>query len=962
MKLIYKTTVILLFILLNCPAHASSLQLSKEEQAWLKENKTIRISGPQAFPPFQYIDNDGTFKGMASDYIFYIAKMVGLEVEVIKKQPWPEILKKIENKDIDVLTCAAVTSERSNFLNYSKPHLSFPLIIISRNDAPFISGLQSLHNKVIAVTRKNSTVEWLKRDKINAVFHYVNSPLEALKEVSIGNADVAVENLAAATFLIEKNGLANLKIAAPTSYGNYALSVAVRKDWPELVSIFDKGLATISPEKHNEIRQRWITVRYEHGLISLKNIIKWLWLTGGITILLLSVFYFWNRKLKKEINERRQAEEAVQASEKKYKSTLNGLLVGVVVHAKDTSVLISNPQASNILGLTYEQMSGKKAIDPAWNFVHEDSTIMKVVDYPVTKVVSTEKPLHDYVIGINRPDKDQVTWVIVNANPVFSSDSKLDKIIVNFADITANKQAEIELHESERKYKKLVKNIPGMIYRANPDWSVEISSGLETFSGYTVSELNSKEKHWLSLIHPDDIEKVFNEATALTTEQIGLSQQYRIIPKHGSVRWIEDHKTSSFSSEGEFLGVDGVAFDITERKTAENERNILIAKLHQAQKVEAIGMMAGSVAHDLNNILSGIVSYPEILLMQISEDSPLRKPLESIHQAGVNAAKVVADLLTVARGVASNKAICNLNSIADEYFRSPEFRNLKSRFPKVIFEMDCTDPVLNMICSEIHVKKALMNLVINATESVEVDGTVVIKTSNCNLEKCVINHQDLDGGNYVRLTVEDNGPGISSSDIEHIFEPFYSKKTKGFSGTGLGLAIVWNTMLDHLGAVNVVSGSWGIRFELYFPATQEFISADEDSTGGRDLFGDGERILVVDDDSQQRDIASQILRAFKYQVQTAVSGEEAVAILKEQTVDLLVLDMIMKPGISGRETYRQVIAIHPNQKAVIVSGFSDDDDVRHTLQMGASKFLQKPYAQKQLGQAVKNVLTRDFIL
>jgi PAS domain S-box-containing protein len=151
-----------------------------------------------------------------------------------------------------------------------------------------------------------------------------------------------------------------------------------------------------------------------------------------------------NKRLSAEIGERRFVEESLRASEKEYRSTLNDLLVGVVVHASDTSILLSNREAENILGLTYEQLSGKKTIDPEWNFVHEDSTIMKVEQYPVSKVFSTKKQLHDYVVGIKRPDRDYVTWVIVNAIPVFSKDSELEKVIVNFIDITALKQAEEE--------------------------------------------------------------------------------------------------------------------------------------------------------------------------------------------------------------------------------------------------------------------------------------------------------------------------------------------------------------------------------------------------------------------------------------------------------------------------------------------------------------------------------------
>ncbi len=323
LKLIIKTTLFLLCLLVvHDTAHALQIQLLPEEQEWIKENKTIRVSGPRAFPPFQYIDKEGSFKGMASDYILVIAEMVGLKIEFVKELPWPEVLDKIKNKEIDVLSCVAKTSERENFLIYTKPHLSFPLIIISRKDAPFMSGLESLYHKRIAIIRKNSSYDWLQRDNIDIVPHFVESPFEALKAVSLGHADATIRNLAAATYLIEKNGLANLKIAAPTSYGNYNLSIAVRKDWPELAGILEKGLSALDRKKKNEIRQKWIAVRYEHG-IRTKDIVKWILLISSIAGLIIGLFYIWNRTLAKEIHERKKAEAEKEVLIKNLKMALD---------------------------------------------------------------------------------------------------------------------------------------------------------------------------------------------------------------------------------------------------------------------------------------------------------------------------------------------------------------------------------------------------------------------------------------------------------------------------------------------------------------------------------------------------------------------------------------------------------------------------------------------------------------
>ena len=297
----------LLLLTLAGLAPAAVPDLTPEERAWIRAHPVIRISGPQAFPPFQYFDDDGEFKGIASDYLRHIAAMTGLKIEVAAKQPWADILKKVEGREIDLLTCAAITAERASYLAYTQPYLSFPLVIVSRKDAPFISGVESLQDQRLAVTRKNSTIEWLQQDRIRVVPRYVDSPLKGLQEISLGRADVAIENLATATYLIEKHGLANLKIAAPTSYEQYALAIAVRRDWPQLVGILNKGLAALPQEKHNEIRQKWIPVRYEHGL-GVRDIVAWAGLVGAIAAILLAVSYFWNKRLVQEIRRRRRAE------------------------------------------------------------------------------------------------------------------------------------------------------------------------------------------------------------------------------------------------------------------------------------------------------------------------------------------------------------------------------------------------------------------------------------------------------------------------------------------------------------------------------------------------------------------------------------------------------------------------------------------------------------------------------
>ena len=396
--------------------------------------------------------------------------------------------------------------------------------------------------------------------------------------------------------------------------------------------------------------------------------------------------------------------------------------------------------------------------------------------------------------------------------------------------------------------------------------------------------------------------------------------------------------------------------DTTEQKQNAHEKILLEQKLQRAEKMEAIGLLASSVAHDLNNILSGIVAYPELLLMQLAADSNMRKPLLAIQESGNRAAAVVADLLTVARGVASVKEPHDLNTLVQEYLHSPECTQLNSLHPQVLCRCQLDASPSRIQCSPIHIKKVVMNLVTNAAEAIIGNGSVVIATVHQKIDAETGLESNVKAGEYVVLTVRDTGSGISNEDIKHIFDPFYSRKVLGRSGTGLGLSIVWNTVQDHDGVITVTSSNQGTCFTLYFPVSQEPGSELTDTGEEEDLTGHDEHILVVDDEPQLRDIASQILQVLGYRVHSVSSGELAIKFVQENPVDLIVMDMQMEPGMNGRQTYEEIIKLYPGQKAIIASGFSESDDVKAILALGACGFMKKPYSMVQLGQGVKAAL------
>lgn len=400
--------------------------------------------------------------------------------------------------------------------------------------------------------------------------------------------------------------------------------------------------------------------------------------------------------------------------------------------------------------------------------------------------------------------------------------------------------------------------------------------------------------------------------------------------------------------------------DLTEMKRAEDDKNNLKAKLARAEKMESLGLLAGGVAHDLNNVLSGIVSYPDLLLLDLPEDSHLRKPIQAIQNSGNKAAAIVKDLLTLSRRDVGDKKVVNLNKIIQDYLRSPEYQKMISFHPDVLVSFERDRKLLNIKGVSLNLTKAIMNLVTNAAESIKRSGTISITTRNRYINEDNANYQDLNGGHFVSLTISDSGIGIPQKDIERIFEPFYSKKVMGRSGTGLGMTVVWGTVHDHGGHINVESiEGQGTTFRMLFPATMETPALEKASISVDEMMGDGELILVVDDMKEQRELASSILKRLGYRVCLAPNGEKAInLVMNEGGYHLIILDMIMDPGIDGLDTFRKIIEFNPHQKAIIASGYSETRRVEEAKTLGVGAFIRKPYSIEKIGIAVKKEINR----
>jgi signal transduction histidine kinase len=701
--------VILLPVSLCCGAGnttvpSTDIGLTAGEIDWLKAHPVIRLAPDPDFPPFEFFDHDGKYKGIAADFIALIEKKLPLSFEIVRLKTWDQVLEQGKSREIDMFGAAVPTPERLQYMKFTKFFVEFPSVILVRQGEQPALKVDTLEGKHVAVVSGYAAYEYMKRTHPQVHLEVMPGISAGLRQVAFGKVDAMVLNLASASYFIRKDGISNLKIFKDTGFV-YDLSFATRSDQPELNSILDKALATISDEERNRIVSRWISLKSD-GWHTSRNFFIAL---AAVSLLLLLLF----------------------------------------------------------------------------------------------------------IIG------------------------------------------------------------------------------------------------WIWLLR----KKVAERTIALERE-------------------------------------------LQERILAEKEKKELQQEVHRAKKMEALGLLAGGVAHDLNNILTGIVGYPDLILPGLDPQSRMYKQVEAMQRSGKQAVAVVADLLTITRGTASVKEPIDINQAVMDYLHSPEYRKLIEHFPDIEVRRNLGTGLPCLLGSEIHIRKTIMNLVINGLEAMkDCPGVLTIATKACEVGNDCLEDEDVASGKYVVMSIADTGYGIAEQDLERIFEPFFSRKKMARSGTGLGLAVVWNTVRDHDGFIRVTSDDSGTTFTLNFPAVSETVAQVRDLPTVAELQGRGEKILIVDDEEQVRALALDMLAQLGYTPVEVSSGEDAVRYLRDKQVDLVLLDMIMDPGMDGLDTYKEIIKRNPEQRAVIASGYAENSMVREALSLGVGEYIRKPYSIETLGQVLRRVLS-----
>jgi two-component system, cell cycle sensor histidine kinase and response regulator CckA len=497
--------------------------------------------------------------------------------------------------------------------------------------------------------------------------------------------------------------------------------------------------------------------------------------------------------------------------------------------------------------------------------------------------------------------------------------------------------AEQALEVSEDRFRTLFASAPLAIFHCNAQGdNIYINPLWESIFGLSAKE--SLGDRWFQAIHPDDREAVKTSWRQTITHHNSWASEHRLLTPQGKTRWVRMLLSPMDSAQGDLLGYVGTVEDITEKKQLETQ-------FLRAQRLESLGTMASGIAHDLNNILTPIIGIVQLLPLRVPNlDDKSKRLLQILNDSTRRGADLVKQILSFTRGIEGKPSPIQIMHLLQEVHNI-----IYQTFPKAIeISLDYPENLSLIVADVTLLHQVLMNLCVNARDAMPNGGQLLISAENVTIDEHYARlHLDARVGDYVMVTIADNGTGIPSEILDQIFDPFFTTKDNG-KGTGLGLSTVLGIVKSHRGFINVESVvNQRTRFNLYFPVTarDELFSPIHSSTP----IGNGELILVVDDEKAIQEITQETLETHHYRVMTASDGIEAIELYNQyhQDISVVLLDLMM-PTLDSLTIIRTLKKINPQVQIIAMSGLATPEAVSHVHREGIQSFLAKPFTASEL--------------
>jgi len=640
----------------------------------------------------------------------------------------------------------------------------------------------------------------------------------------------------------------------------------------------------------------------------------------------------------RNITEQKRTEQALRESEEKYRSIFENAVDGIFQTTTDGFYISANPALAEMFGFD----SAEELIHSLSN-IEEQHYVIPEDRMKFQRLIETHDVVSGFETEVYRKDKSKI-WISINARAVKDASGKTLFYEGTIENITNHKLIEEALFESEEKYRSIVEESQFGVYIIQDELFRFVNKRFCEIHGYTIDEIVDKlgPKDFLL---PEDFSMVKESMRKRYEGEIkNVELYYRIRHKSGELRQIR--AVGGFIYYKGRPAITGTILDITKEKALEQQ-------LIQSQKMETVGRLAGGIAHDFNNMLGIILGNTQLAKMNISPGDRINDYLVSIENATTRAADFVKQLLAFSRQQVLELKVIDLNDVVKD------FEKMVHRAIGEHIEMSIvTKPELHKIRADAaQINQILLNLVVNARDAMPDGGRLSIEIAPMEIsEEYSIYNVDAKPGDYVVISVTDTGIGIDKDKMSKIFEPFFTTR-KG--GSGLGLSVVYGLVKQHNGFINVYSEPGvGTTFRVYLPSIEEDIGVAEEKDKTT-IKGGNETILIVEDEDDLREIASEILGALGYNVILASNGIEGIDIYKEKADDihLVMIDVVM-PKLGGRETYEEMKRIRPSVRALFVTGYSLDGIHTNFILDEGIDAIQKPYSLETISMKIREILDR----
>jgi len=778
------------------------ISLTQAERDWIRANPIVLSAPDPYFPPAEFFDEFGQYKGLVADYLDIITKRVGFKLKIVKLDRWADVLDHAKQKRIQLVTAASKTLRRQSFLDFSSPFVELPAVIIVRRQVNQELTLEKLKGMSVSVVYQYAAHDFISHNYPYLKLDLVSDVQTGLRKVSFGIVDAMVANIATVSYYIEKGALTNLKVAGESGF-IYKLCFAPRKDLPVLTNILNKGLASLGEEERHEIYSKWI--RLERPKFLNNKILISLGLVLGIGVLFSIIVIVWNRslrmivaektrELKKRIVESEQAKKAMAESEIRYRGIFEYTKSGIMIYeamadGKQFVCVDLNKSAEKIDDLKNREIIGRSIKDVFPNI--QAFGLLSVMEKVLISGVPSYFPTAWY------QDSRIEGW---RNYLVYKLPSK--EIVVVYSDETDRKVAETALMESEE-------TLAGIIHSVN-DHMVMLDEQLNIlWANNTAKEtfghqLEVKKCHEIFAGLPAPCEDCIAKQCFKDGQMKEREVRLERASGDGLDLW-ETTNPTSLNQDGLPKNVVVIFRDITQRKA-------LAAEAMRSGRLASIGELAAGVAHEINNPINSVINLAQILLNDaLKQGSDHDIPRRMIDE-GTRIAEIVRSLLAFSRDHQGEKIPLHLKDVLFETFALTEAQIVKS---EITLAVDLS-PDLPMIFGHMQqLQQVFLNLINNArfalvNKFIEHGAFKQIKIEGRRVNR--------DGQLGVRIVFEDNGMGIPEALIDRIMDPFFTTKPENL-GTGLGLSISHGIINDHKGQIKIQSKEGAFtRFIIDLPA------------------------------------------------------------------------------------------------------------------------------------------------